>query len=310
MKTKIIFRLTLILIALIGIGLSSCKKDKTTDSTPDSSSLQQLATDETNMQNATDEALNDVSAFLTGGNLKSTEMSPCHVMIDSTSVFNDTIAYYLTYDGPNCAGTRIRTGQTIVKKQVGTHWIDAGATVIVKFINLHITKVSSGKSITLNGQKTFQNFSGGKIGQLGNGLDSIIYKIWGYVNVTFDNNTSAAWHVARQRVFTGTPGELLVSNTGFGSNAGVDNLVTWGTNRNGEDFYTQIQKVVVTRQTCDWDPVSGIKLHRIPAHDKQALITFGYDSNNQPVTNGDCPTKYRVDWQKNGNSGTVYLWLP
>jgi hypothetical protein len=48
----------------------------------------------------------------------------------------------------------------------------------------------------------------------------------------------------------------------------------------------------------------------IPSDDKQATITFGYDNNNQLILNGDCPTKYRVDWQKGSNSGTVYLFLP
>jgi hypothetical protein len=65
----------------------------------------------------------------------------------------------------------------------------------------------------------------------------------------------------------------------------------------------------VHRMACNFDPVSGIIHYAIPAYDKSATITFGYDSNNQLITNGDCPTKYRLDWQYNGNSGTFYLWL-
>jgi hypothetical protein len=86
--------------------------------------------------------------------------------------------------------------------------------------------------------------------------------------------------------------------------------VVWGTNRNGEDFYTRITESVVHKEVCDWNPVTGIKIHEIPAVDKSATITFGYDSNNEPVTNGDCPTHYRVDWQNGTYTGTSFLPLP
>jgi hypothetical protein len=254
--------------------------------------------------------MNDINTLLSGGNLKSTDQLPCNATIDSTEVLNDTITIYITYNGKNCNNTRYRTGKVEIKKHVGMHWFQQGATVIIKHINFTITKISSQKSITINGVKTHKNVSGGVIWQLGNGTDAIVHRTWGHVNVTFDDGTTKSWNVARQKTYTGTPpNNLVLTIDGFGTAGGLDNLVVWGINRQGENFYTQIIQPVVHRQVCDWDPCTGIKKHAIPADNKSATLTFGYDSNNQPITGADCPSKYKVDWQKNNNSGTVYLWL-
>jgi len=96
---------------------------------------------------------------------------------------------------------------------------------------------------------------------------------------------------------------------GFGSEGEYSNLVMWGINRHGENFYIQIDQSVVHKQTCEWDPVSGIKVMSIPGDGKKSTVTYGYDDNNQPVTGNECPTRFRVDWQKGTHSGTIYLPL-
>ena len=310
MKAQKFIRLLILLIAVTGLTFSGCKKDSNT-STADPTSLQQLTEDDNAMQNASDEAMNDVDVFLAGNHTKSTENLPCNATIDSTSVVNDTITYYITYNGWNCNHNRFRVGQVEIKKKVGTFWPQPGATVIVKHINFQIYKKGRpNKTITLNGTKTHQNVNGGTIWMLGNGLTSLVYKTWGYETVTFPNNKTRTWNIARQKTITGTPGQLVMTLDGFGSENSYSNLVMWGINQNGEQFYTRITQSVVLRQECDWDPCSGVKIHEIPSDSKSATITYGFDSNNQPVTGTDCPEKYRVDWQKNNHSGTYYLWLP
>lgn len=310
MKTKNVIKLAAILIAVIGISTAGCKKDKNESKDINTSSLQQLTKDENTIQNASDDVLNDVNSVLSGSSGKSIEGLPCNVTVDSSSVVGDTITYHLTFNGPNCAGTRLRVGEALIKKNVNTHWHQAGATVTVKLINLKITKVSSGKYVILNGTKIFENVSGGFIVNL-NGANSVVHKITGYINATFDDNTTRTWNIARQRTFTGTfPGQLIETNDGFGSADGYSNLVVWGVNRDGEQFYTQITQSVVHRQTCGWDPVSGIKIYQIPSDSKKATVTFGYDDQNQPIIGTNCPTRYKVDWEYNGNSGTIFLQLP
>lgn len=310
MKTRNLFRLTFLVLALIGLSLAGCKKEKNNDSNADSSSLQQLANDEQQVESVSEESMNDVNELLSGGNLKSTSNIPCGATVDSTDIVNDTITIYITYNGYNCNGTRFRTGQVEIKKRVGTFWYQTGATIIVKHINFTITKVSNQKSITLNGVKVHKNVSGGVIWQLGSSVNAIVHRTLGHLNVTFDDGTIKSWNIARQKTYTGSAlTNLVLTIDGFGSANGLNNLTVWGVNRQGENFYTQIIQPVVHLQACSWNPCSGIKKHAIPGDNKSATLTFGYDSNNQPVTGNDCPTKYKVDWQKNNNSGTVYLWL-
>lgn len=310
MKSSNLFKLAMLLLTVSALAISSCKKDKNSGSS-DPSSLQQLSRDQEAVESATDESMNDVELVLSQNNLKSTErLLPCNATVDSTAVVNDTITIYITYDGLNCRKTRNRTGKVEIKKAVGTNWYMPGATVIVRHIDFTVTKVATNKSVTINSVKVHKNVTGGVLGQLGNTTTTIVHRTQGNVSVVFDDGTTRTWNVARQKTYTGTaPDNLFLTTDGFGEVEGYTNLLVWGVNRNGEQFFTRIIQPLVHRQACDWDPVSGIKKHDIPAKTKSATLTFGYDSNNQPVTGNDCPAKYKLDWVHNNQSGTVYLWL-
>ncbi|MEI6060094.1 MAG: hypothetical protein WCR72_05265 [Bacteroidota bacterium] len=310
MKTKNLFRLAFILVPAIALSFTSCKKDNLNKGTADPTSLVQLSADENNVESVMNDAEGDITSVMSNnGSLKSTAWLPCNATVDSLAVANDSVTMYINYNGLNCNGTRNRSGKIEIKKKVGTHWELAGATIIYKYIDFTVTRVSTGKSITLNGTKTFVNVNGGHRWQVGTTLTSYVERISGAMQASFDNGTSRTWNVARQLTYTGTPGQFILTVDGFGSGNDYQNLVVWGTNRHGEEFYTQISQSVVCRQACDWNPVSGIKVHQIPGDNKSATITFGYDDNNQPVTGDNCPTSYRVDWQKNNQSGTSYFPL-
>ena len=136
-----------------------------------------------------------------------------------------------------------------------------------------------------------------------------VHRVSGNIAVTFDNGTTRTWNVARQSTYTGTRGQLVLTIDGFGTSGEYSNLLVWGTNRNNEEFYTRITQAVVFKEVCDGNPVSGIKVHQIPAVNKSATITFGYNSNNEPVTGDECPTHYRVDWVNGTYTGTSFLPL-
>jgi hypothetical protein len=309
MKTKNLIRLGIMLFALITFGIAGCKKDKNKDNSVDSASMQQLVNDETSFNNADNDALNDANEVLSKSGTKSTLWIPCNATLDSSAVVSDSITYYITYNGLNCSGNRLRTGQIEVKKNVNDHWSTAETKVYVKLVNLTVTKVSNQKTMTLNGTKIYENVSGGLVSQLGNGVTTVVHKVTGSVTATFDDNTTKTWNIARQRTFTGTPTDLVMTVDGFGSADGYGNLVVWGTNRHGEAFYTQIISSVVHRQACGWDPCSGVKIHQIPGDGKKATVTFGYDANNQPITGTNCPTNCKIDWEKNGQTGTLYIQI-
>ena len=308
MKT---LKIIAVLILVFSLAIVGCKKNPGPEIT-DTSSLETLSQDENFVVQSSDAIMNDVCSFLSESDLKSTNwwMPPCNATLDSVVVINDTVTLYVTYDGLNCAGTRTRTGNVEIRKPVGINWYEAGATVDVRIIDFTITKIGTSRTVTLNGTRFLENESGGVIWLIGNGVEYVVHRATGSMNAVFGNGTSRVWSFARQKLFTGSPSEFIITVSGFGSANGYENLTVWGTNRNGEDFYTQIIQAVEYKQLCDWDPISGILVHQIPGdNNKSATITFGYDSNNQPVINDDCPTKFKLDWERNGNSGTLYLFL-
>lgn len=306
MKTKTAIKIFAILMAVISFNLTSCKKDKEI-ADPDTSSLQQLSKDQQSVESSSDDVLNDVNEVLSSGSAK---LLPCNITVDSSSIVGDTITYSITFNGLNCAQNIIRTGNATVTRNINTSWKQAGTKVIVKYINMVVTKVSTGKVVTINGTRIFENVSGGYLLELGINATSIIHKITGQIQVTFEDNSTRTWNIARQRTFTGVLSQLVVTTDGFGSANGYSSLVTWGTNRHGDLFYTQITQPIVHKQSCGWDPTTGSLIHQIPSDSKSATISFGYDNNNQIITNGDCPTRYKLDWQRNNRSGTVFLQLP
>jgi hypothetical protein len=315
MKTKNLFRFALLMIAVMTFIFTGCSKDKTTTKgTTDTESLQQLSNDENNVENASDQALNDANYELSPVKLKSTEAGgPCNTTVTISPVVNDTITIDINYHGRDCNNTHNRTGDVVIKKRYQENWGQAGATVIVTLNNFTITKISTGKSLTLNGTKHFENVSGHYLFELGldSVVTSVVHKVWGTVTATFDNNPGRVWNIARQRTFTGSfiNLALVMTTDGFGTADGYNNLAAWGINRNGEQFYSSITQSVVHRQVCDWDPCSGIIVHEIPSASKLAKITYGYDSNNNLITDGSCPTRYRVDWVIGNKSGTFFLPL-
>ena len=311
MKTKKLIRLSIVLLSVVAFTFTSCKKDDLSNGKANPASLVQLTADENEVENVMNDAEGDISSVMAnpGGGYKSGNMLPCNTTIDSLAVANDTITIFITYNGPNCSGRLIRTGKIEIKKKVGTYWQQVGTGITYNYINYKVTRVATNKSVTLNGTKTFVNVSGGHRWQVGTMLTSYIERVTGSMQTSFDNGTSRTWNVARQLTYTGGPGHFILTIDGFGTANDYQNLVVWGTNRQGEDFFTQITQSVVCKEVCDWNPVSGIKIHQIPADNKSATITFGFDSNNQPITGDDCPTRYRVDWQKNNQSGTSYFPL-
>jgi len=301
------------MVAALTLSFAGCKKESTSTSTTNTESMQQLSKDETNVENATDKALNDAEYYMIPAALKSVEIGggPCNTTKVTTGPTNDTITTTITYNGPDCNNIRTRSGQVIVKRKFQEYWGTPGATVLVYLNNFTTTRISNGKSLTLNGEKHFENVSGHYLFELGldSNVTSVVHREWGSVTATFDDNTHKVWNLDRQRTFTGSLIALVMTVDGLGSADGYSNLASWGTDRNNELFYSSINQSIVYKQLCDWDPCSGIIIHQIPSIPKSATITYGYDSNNNLITNGDCPTRYRVDWIVGTKSGTFFLPL-
>jgi len=313
MKTKNLFGLGFLMITVMIFILSSCsKKENTTTTTTKTDSMQQLTIDENNVVNASDQASNDAENVLSTGKLKSTESGPCNTTVTIGGIVNDTISIDIEYNGPDCNNKVIRSGHIIVKKKYLEDWGTAGATVIVTMNNFKLTKISGGKSLTLNGSKYFENVSGHYLFELGldSNVTSVVHREGGNITATFDDNSVKVWTLARQATYTGSLIALVITEDGLGTADGYSNLEIWGINRNGEQFYSSIPtQSIVYKQVCNFDPCSGTLVDQIPSASKSATVTYGYDSNNNLITNGDCPSRYRVVYVIGNQSGTLFLPL-
>lgn len=309
MKKTFYFTLLSFMIGSLFLAIS-CKKDKDKDDL-NYSSLENLSQDEIFFENFTNEVTDDANDVLSPSGLKSTYSLPCNADLD-TLIVQDTIIYTLTYHGANCNNTKIRYGKIRIKKLLNTNWSQAGAIITLQFINLKVAKATNPtKWLLFNGKKTWENVSGGLIKNLNaTNVNPVIHQVAGNIQIMFADSTTRTWNVARKKTFTGVyPGALILTIEGFGNANGYSNLVTWGTNRDNEAFYTSISTPVVVKQSCYWLPSAGVKTHQIPSDNKSATITFGFDLNNQPVTGGNCAQKYKVDWVKGSASGSFFAYL-
>lgn len=309
---KIKFLTVLLLSASLVVLNSGCSKENNEVNENDVNTSTQIISDEQFVDNESDRILDDANTFVMQGMLKSSEGGenlPCNANLDSVRIVNDTVVFYITYNGLSCNGKINRTGKAEIRIKQGTFWIQPGAVKKIKLINYTATRVATGKSVTLNGEKTHINVTGGHVGLLGITYDTIIYEVSGHITAAFDNGSTREWNFAQRKVFTGIKGDIQVALSGFGEAGEFNNLVTWGIDRMGNHFYTQIVEPVITKQTCDWNPLAGIKKHYVPEKTLTITTTFGFDDNNQPVAPGECATKYKLEIERNGNIRTLFLPL-
>jgi hypothetical protein len=322
MKSRNVLKLMAILVAVIGINIAGCKKDKTTttSTTPDPSSLTQLAKDDAQVQASDDEISNDANGALTSSTSATkgmdTTISSCIITTKDTLIAGDSVLQItLQYSGFNTGHNFSRTGTVIITRPLGVQWKTAGCAVTYQYIGLAITKITSGKTFTFNGTRTWTNTSGGLIIDLGHGGASpVVHQITGAMTITFDDGSQRIWNISRQRSWSGTfPTALIVTVSGFGSNSGYSNLVEYGTNRNGEAFFSSINTPIIYNNTCtvyQWTPIWGAVEHQIPSVPKSATVTYGYNNSDALVTEGDCATVFQLAYNVKGTTGTLYFPIP
>lgn len=287
-----------LLVVLAAIGLFSfqaCKKDSKEDIADDTALQIQHSQDETNFTSETEATLDDVNAVVGFSGLGK-GFSISGATIDS--VIADK-KYIINYNGNNAAGTRFRSGQVVVQLTSGSKWRDQGAVITITFNNLMVRNIASNKSITIGGTKVVTNVNGGLVNMLTPGGTSIIHKITGNMNVTFEDGTSKTWAIYRQReILITAAGIPTIKISGFGTVDGVENVVVAGINRAGNPFSTVISQTVVITKNNDcfngaWVPVSGTKTHKKIA--REITVTFGVDQSGNQISSG-CPYGYKIVW--------------
>ncbi|HEY6504267.1 MAG TPA: hypothetical protein VIZ28_09860 [Chitinophagaceae bacterium] len=304
MKKHILYLLTFALV----ISFTACKKEK---DPKDNDEIATHSDDQSQFSAEVDAVANDAdiaiesSTSFTGRLQNPQDM--LGIICDATIAINtasNPMTITITYDGSNCLGNRTRTGVVVLLMPQGTQWKNAGAAITVTFQNLKVTRVSDGKSITINGSQTYTNVSGGLMINLPT-LNNITHAITSSgLSVKFNNETQRNWQVAKQRVFTYNGG-VIITTTGTHTEGNITNIAEWGTNRFGGAFTTAITSPLVVKQDCSFRLTSGAVSHTTPL--VNATVTFGLDANGTATS---CPGTgayyYKVIWTGlNGNTITL-----
>ncbi len=310
MKNKILIlsSATLMVVAVF----TACQKDKSP--TSDNTTQVSLQSDDQARVSSESEAVANDAAFALevspsfSGRLASAQSDnlSCDATITYDSVSNPRTVT-ITYSG-SCLGTRTRSGVVKISMAEGVHWKDAGASVTLTFQNFKVTRLSDNKSITINGTQTYTNVSGGLLINLPI-LQTVVHTISSDdMSITFDDNTSRAWHIAEKRVFTWENNSGVITTTGNHTEGNDLNVAEWGTNRFGQAFTSSTVTPVVIRQDCNFRVVSGQIKHVTPL--VTATATFGLDASGSPTS---CPGTnghyyFKVIWTgPGGNSLTVIM---
>lgn len=315
MKTTILTRCAMAVL-ITGACFVACTKSSVTPGTDASSttSLQTAADDQSQVSFESDAVADDANAALNGqtsvagtslttqGSGTITTLGMNHVdsvgasggiVIDNNIICDASVSYAdtngartitITYDGSNCSGSRTRTGVVVISIPDGVYWKDAGAAVTVQIEHLTITRIRDGKTIVINGTKTYTNVSGGLLVDLPN-MDSIVHTITGNMQITFASGNQRTWSVSKRRVFTYNDGIALSTTGTHADSLGNSDVAEWGTNRFGVSFESLITAPKTIAQSCEYR-LTGGQNEVIRSDGWTSMITYGLDAEGDAT---GCP---------------------
>jgi hypothetical protein len=292
--------------------LSSCKKKE--DITPDNTSTDVTASDATvsststndnnNVDGDIDDVMSDISTQIDGSARIDAE-SACG--IQSATITGENKKVKITYDGTYCLAARAsRSGTVIVTLTKGNDFSEKDAQYTVEYQGYVVTQ--GGKTLTLTGTHTVINVSGGLPRYVITKpllYTSVELLVTGTMKLTFDTTSiSRDWFVSRKITYGNSNDILSLTISGTGIAGGYTDLVTWGTNRFGDQFYNRITTPIVSNSTCGFRyPIAGERVHIL-------LLADGAITNTVAVTVGSdgCGNGVKVKIKnKNGKEKDITI---
>jgi len=299
------FRFVFASMLLIAGIVYSCKKDE--DTVVLDEETRQFNDDSNTFKSESDQADNDINSTLqdipTFGRVAGVQAIPvCGLSIDSSQIAQKII--YLNFDSTiSClVPARRRSGQIKVQLTTGNYWRDSGSQLTLTYINFKIQRVSTGRSITVNGIKTLTNINGNNwLGFLG-GNDTLKYRSRAtQLAVQFSSGLSATWNATHTTSWWYLPATQVVYFTANGDTTmnSYNHVASWGVNRYGKNFITYYEQPVISNSSCGFGrPVSGAITHNV--NNSQFFIDLGMDQNGNHTVSG-CSYGYLVTWIYNDN---------
>lgn len=301
----------LLATALIGMSLSSCKKDDKEDvklneefkQFNDDSNFYKGESDQAD--NDINNAIRDIPAFGRGAGVQSSPL--CGVTIDSTQLAQKIL--FFNFDGvtPCFSPSRTRDGQIKVQLTSGNYWSDVNAVLTITYINFKVTRLYDNKSITFNGVKTLKNINGNDWLGFLSSTSTLKYQERAYnIQVLFNSGATAIWNSARISEWSydpSGPGGLPKIDIAFNGDTvlnGFTNVDSWGINRYGNPFTTYYTTPWISNTYCGLGrPIAGQLTHNVSS--SNFVLTLGVDQNGNPSPY-DCAYGFKVNWSVNGNT--------
>jgi len=314
---NILQRLSLVAIVILSVTFTACKKE------PKSNANDSTNTKDANgIANAFD-ATSDDAAAMAGqvATMAGKTASGSYYMLCGQTVVDTgngrTIT--ITYDGTTICNGVQRTGTVVITLANGSAlWDQPGAIANVAVNSVKVTDVTSSNSFTLNGNYTVTNETGG-----------LAWELWwtapvGTVvkhretstnmSVVFSDGTTGSWSVDRTRTWSKTSvgGNNVITYSVSSENSG--NKDTWGTNRYGEAFSTNIATPISANNysvNCEWRPFQGKYVYTVPSRNASASLLFGTDASGHSVGNATtCAPGYFLSYTLSTYNYTLSLYLP
>ena len=317
--------LRLSVLALCGaLSFTACKKKSDTPApttTNDSTQQTTTAQDQNDYARETNQTATDADQVLSGGGSSNARMSGVSTpptitggTVDYTKASKGI--YVITYTDTTAAGTVRKGSVSITVSPSGASWDSAGTMVIINS-SYTVTK-ANGKTMGIVGMDTLTKVTKGDYSQLmAANVTSYQVSHTGVDTVTFDNGTTRKWQHSRLRTFSYASSLLTITVAGTGKADGLTDIDTWGVNRAGETFYSEIKTPIewafnpsAPRSTCShwFDPISGEYYHNGTKED--IYVIYGVGILGGTPANADCPYGFEVQWTVDGKQKTVILPYP
>lgn len=292
-----------VLFFCVGMAFTSCKTSDG-DVTPTSENQKTAGSDDTRAQNETESGATDAETAMASNS--STQRTSADLILGATideSKAASEKKLVINYDGTTNVGGRQRSGSITVQLTSGAHWTDQNAVMTLTYNSYKATRVSDGKTITLNGTAKVTNTSGGSIAGM-TVIDTRTRKIRSSnMEVIFANGSQRNWSIAKTRTITcqligsaytvKTMGDTTIEDHGNATN----HVAAWGTTRFGTTFYTVIpdnNPITWVTASCAFVPVSGEA--NIEGLLRTVTVRYGVNSNGEDVTSATCAYGVKMTW--------------
>ena len=313
MKIKKIIFYCFITIAFAAIVFTSCKKthDYTLVNTTDDTSAQTIiASDESEINNEFDQAVNDaltataISSTTSGDSAGVNLFEISGAVIDSSQ--SNTGIIKINYYNKTADNKKARLGEVKIQHAIANGkvipWKTKGARATITFTNYEVFFLNiSNKTLSLNGTSVIENISGGLLKNIKSAPgDSLIDKVSAQLAFTYNDNTSSiqswTWNFNQRRVFSLQDTIVTASIQGDTAINNINNVSTWGMTRSGQNFYTGTTTPVLQNLSGVSVLTNPLKGRKIIFGIKEPItVTYGVDQQGTSVSTGN-PYGYIITW--------------